>query len=90
MTSEWVRVARIKVASAQVDSARQPIVLPGERNSSAKLTTAEVQAIRRSAARVADLVRQYRVNDSTIRRVIQGVNWRHVPQEEPVEMVAVE
>jgi hypothetical protein len=46
-----------------VNKGRQPIVLPGERNGSAKLTADEVRAIRRSAARVADLVRQYWVND---------------------------
>jgi hypothetical protein len=74
-----------------VNKGRQPIVLPGERNGSAKLTAAEVRAIRRSAAPMAELVRQYRVNDSTIRRVIKGINWRHVPQEDDVlEMAGAE
>jgi hypothetical protein len=73
-----------------IQKGRQTVVRPGEANGSAKLTAAEVRAIRRSAARVADLVRQYRVNDGTIRRVIQGINWRHVPQEEPAEIIAAE
>ena len=73
-----------------IQKGRQTVVRPGEANGSAKLTAAEVRTIRRSAARVADLVRQYRVNDGTIRRVIQGINWRHVPQEEPAEIIAAE
>jgi hypothetical protein len=62
---------------------RRMITGPGEANAAAKLTTEEVLAIRRSTARVADLVWQYGVNDSTIRRVLSGRNWRHVPDEEP-------
>lgn len=63
---------------------RYMITMPGEANAAAKLTTAEVRAIRRSAARVADLVRQYGVSDSAIRRVIKGEYWRHVAQEDDV------
>jgi len=43
------------------------------------LTAAEVLAIRRSAGRVADLVRQYGVDNSTIRRVLRRQTWRHIP-----------
>lgn len=43
-----------------------------------KLTSDEVQAIRSSAARVRDLVQQYRVSDSTIYAVRNRVTWRHV------------
>jgi hypothetical protein len=73
-----------------VNKGRQPIVLPGEANGSARLTEAEVRAIRRSAARVAELVRQYGVHDSTIRRVLAGRNWRHVPDDDVLEMAAAE
>ena len=67
---------------------RQTVVLPGEANRNAKLTKAEVTAIRRSAARVADLVRQFGVNKSTIRMIIRQEAWRHVPQEEPAAEMA--
>jgi hypothetical protein len=43
-----------------------------------KLTTAEVVAIRRSGARVRDLVRQFKVADTTIRAVQRRETWRHV------------
>jgi hypothetical protein len=69
---------------------RQTVVCPGERNRSAKLTASEVQAIRRSAAPMRDLVRRHGVNYTTVMRIIRGELWRHVPQEEPAEMVAAE
>jgi hypothetical protein len=43
-----------------------------------KLTTDEVVAIRRSSARVQDLVEQFRVTGQAIRDVRQRVTWRHV------------
>jgi hypothetical protein len=66
-----------------VQKRRQSVVLPGERNRNAKLTTDNVRAIRRSAARVADLVRQFKVDASTIRQVIRRQTWRHVPDDAP-------
>jgi hypothetical protein len=66
---------------------RQTVVLPGEANGSAKLTAAEVRAIRRfaaSAVRVVDLVRKFGVHDSTIRRVLSGQTWGHVPDDPEV------
>jgi hypothetical protein len=66
---------------------RQPVVVPGEANGSAKLTTAEVRAIRRFAGPAAVLAKQHGVDWTTIRRE----TWRHVPDEEPVaEMAAAE
>jgi hypothetical protein len=56
-------------------------VMPGERNAAAKLTAAEVQAIRRSSGPVAELVREFGVNYSTIMRVIRREGWRHVPDD---------
>ena len=54
-----------------VQKRRQSVVLPGERNRNAKLTEAEVTAIRRSAAPTAELVGQFKVDASTIRQVIR-------------------
>jgi hypothetical protein len=71
-----------------VAKGRQTVVAPGEANRSAKLSAAEVQAIRRSAARVADLVRQYPVSDSTIRSILHGHTWRHVPQDGQAQELA--
>jgi len=42
-----------------------------------KLTTAEVVAIRRSGARVRDLVRLYPVSGGAIRDVLRWRTWRH-------------
>jgi hypothetical protein len=67
---------------------RQQVVLPGEANRSAKLTTDEVLAIRRSTARVAELVRQYPVSDSSIRSILHGHTWRHLPLEETAQEMA--
>jgi hypothetical protein len=66
-----------------VNKGRQPVVLPGEGNANAKLTEADVRAIRRSAASAAELVRRYGVTGSTIRMIVRRETWRHVPQEEP-------
>jgi hypothetical protein len=60
---------------------RRVITMPGEGNIGAKLTTKEVRAIRRSAAKVRDLVREYGVNRDTIWKIIRRKTWKHVPQE---------
>jgi hypothetical protein len=52
--------------------------------STPKLTTAEVLAIRRSSARVKDLVRQYPVTETTIRSILRGLSWRHISDDVPV------
>jgi hypothetical protein len=43
-----------------------------------KLTTADVIAIRRSAARTRDLVQQFSVTGQTIREVRRRLTWRHI------------
>jgi hypothetical protein len=68
-----------------VAKGRQQFVLPGEGNIGAKLTTKEVLAIRRSSARVAELVRQYGVTDSSIRSIQLRQTWKHVPDDAQTE-----
>jgi hypothetical protein len=70
---------------------RQPVVIPGEANGSAKLTDNDVRAIRRFKGPAAVLAKKYGVNFCTILRVIRRETWRHVPDEEPAaEMAAAE
>lgn len=53
----------------------------GEKHSSAKLTQAQVDAIRSqqqpTGPEIKALARQYEVSHSTIRRVLSGENWKH-------------
>jgi HNH endonuclease len=65
-----------------VNRCRPIATAPGEANMKAKLTTADVLAIRRSAAKTRDLVRQYGMNDSTIRRIVGGETWQHIIQQD--------
>lgn len=51
----------------------------GERNGSAKLTTADVLKIRKSRATVADLAAHYRVSKAAIRFVQWRRTWKHIP-----------
>lgn len=62
-----------------VAKGRQPIIVPGEGNASAKLTAAKVIAIRMSSLSVPVLARKFRVHIETIRRVVHRETWDHVP-----------
>jgi hypothetical protein len=65
-----------------VAKGRQTFIVPGAANGAAKLTDDEVRAIRRSASKTAELVRQFGVDFSTICRVIRRDTWRHVAVED--------
>lgn len=58
----------------------------GERNSKAKLTAEQVQAIRRAGAsgqRPSDLARQYGVVHSCIHGILTGRTWKHLTPTSP-------
>lgn len=61
-----------------VAKGRQDAIMLGEANAAAKLTAVEVLAIRRSAAAVADLVRQFGVSRKNIRLIQDRKTWKHV------------
>lgn len=61
-----------------VERNRQTYVLPGEANGAAKLTEAQVRAIRRSDSYPKDLVGKYPVKAGTIRAIQRGRTWPHV------------
>lgn len=50
----------------------------GERQGHAKLSAADVLAIRASSEMQANLARRYRVCDATISMIIAGKRWRHI------------
>lgn len=50
----------------------------GEKHPGAKLTEADVRAIRASSARTADLARQYGVTRSCLHAARTGISWRHL------------
>jgi hypothetical protein len=57
-------------------------VARGERARAARLTVAQVQAVRaavRDGARVTVVARQYGVSHSAIHNIVQRKTWRHVP-----------
>lgn len=58
-------------------------VLPGSTNPNAKLTEADVRAIRTLAGLVStsELAARFRVNKGNIRSVVRGDSWRHVPMD---------
>lgn len=51
----------------------------GERQPNAKLTTADVIAIRADRRGVVEIARAYGVRDSTISNIIAGKRWAHIP-----------
>jgi hypothetical protein len=56
----------------------------GERNGGAKLTAAIVLEIRDSArdgARLSELALRYGLHKESIRRIVLGLRWRHIPLE---------
>lgn len=67
-----------------VQKGRVVVTAPGEANPRAKLTADEAAAIRRSAARVRDLVRAYGVSRRTISYIRAGRTWRHVADDVPI------
>lgn len=52
---------------------------PGEAHHRARLTEADVRAIRSSSDRQCDLVRRYGVSQATIWQIIKRQTWKHVP-----------
>jgi hypothetical protein len=59
------------------------VSMPGERNYGAKLMEQQVLAIRHSSARTSDLMHLYGVTDNTIRRIVRGIGWKHLPDSVP-------
>ena len=57
---------------------RTPPVRRGETNPHAKLTEGDVRLIRGSVESHTALAVRLGVSDTTIRRIRQGVKWRHV------------
>jgi hypothetical protein len=68
---------------------RQTAILRGEANPKGKLTTTEVLAIRRSAAAVRDLVRQYGVTKKAIHDIRARRTWKHLPDDDPEAIYVV-
>jgi hypothetical protein len=57
----------------------------GENHPCTKVTTANVEAMRRSSASNSELAREYGLARESVRDIRRGKNWRHIPMPEGVK-----
>jgi hypothetical protein len=65
-------------AENKADKIIHGTALYGDRHPRAKLTEAQVRAIKSSKAKKSDLARTFGVSPAAINLIVKGVNWAHV------------